>query len=88
MLSPLVDQLYAYALDKRLDGQFTDGEDEYLSCSLSADSSLDRLNKLLDETARKELAEYVRARDMVESYHRKALFSAGLSMGLALSRLG
>jgi len=87
MLSPLAGWLYAYAMDKRMDGRFTDGEDGYLSCSLSADKCLDRLNELLDEAAREGLDEYVRTRDMVESYRREAIFSAGLSIGLELSRL-
>ena len=88
MFSPLARCLYDYALNNRLDGHFTDGEEEYLSCLIHSDKHLDRLTAMLDESARTELEDYVRERGIVESYHREALFSAGLSMGLALSRLG
>ena len=88
MQSPLVDWLYSYALNNRLDGHFTDGEEEYLSCLRYSELHLERLTALLDEHARAELDDYVRERDIVDSYHREALFFAGLSIGLQLSRLG
>lgn len=88
MLSPLAGQLYAYAMDKRLDGHFTDGEDEYVSCLYNSGEQLKRLTAMLDEATRRELDNYIRERDIVESYNREALFSAGLSIGLELSRLG
>ena len=87
MFSPLTDWLYDYAMDKRLDGRFTDGEEEYVSSLFSAESSLGRLTEILDKPARDELDRYVQARDRVEYYHRKALFSSGLSIGQKLSRL-
>lgn len=77
MRSPLVDWLYSYALNNRLDGYYTDGEEEYLSCLHYTDEHLNHLNEILDETIQKELDKYVRTRDIVESYHREALFSPG-----------
>lgn len=88
MLSPLAGHLYAYALDQHLDGHFTDGEEEYLSCLTFGEQRLERLRAMLDEPARQELEDYVREWSIVESYHRESLFSAGLSIGLELSRLG
>ncbi len=88
MLSPLAGWLYSYALNNRLDGHFTDGEEEYLSCLYRCDRDLERLAALLDAPARQVLDDYIRGRDTLESYHREALFSAGLAMGLELSRLG
>ena len=88
MRSPLVDWLYAYALDNRLDGHFTDGEEEYLSCLHYSELHLERLTALLDDAARRELEAYTQEQDIVDSYHREALFFAGLSIGLELSRLG
>ena len=88
MRSPLVDWLYAYALDNRLDGHFTDGEEEYLSCLHHSELHLERLTSLLDDAARRELEAYTQEQDIVDSYHREALFFAGLSIGLELSRLG
>ena len=88
MLAPLAGCLYAYALNNRLDGHFTDGEEEYLSCLTFGENRLKRLRSMLDEPARQELDDYVREWSIVESYHRQSLFSAGLSIGLELSRLG
>ena len=87
MLSPLADSLYDYVMDKRLDGRFTDGEEEYISSLFSAERLLNHLAEILDKPAREELDQYVQARDTVEYYHRKALFSAGLSIGQELSHL-
>ena len=88
MLSPLAGWLYSYALNNRLDGHFTDGEEEYLSCLVNGEARLERLRAMLDETVRKELDDYVRDWSIVESYHRESLFSAGLAMGMELSRVG
>lgn len=88
MRSPLVDWLYSYALDTRLDSHFTDGEEEYLSCLTFGEQRLERLRAMLDGPARQELDDYVREWGIVESYHRESLFSAGLAIGLELSRLG
>ena len=88
MQSPLVDWLYSYALNNRLDGHFTDGEEEYLSCLRCSELHLERLTAMLDEPARKELEAYTQEQSIVDSYHREALFFAGLSIGLQLSRLG
>ena len=88
MLSPLAGWLYSYALNNCLDGHFTDGEEEYLSCLTDGEARLERLRTMLDDTARKELDDYVREWSIVESYHRESLFSAGLAIGLELSRLG
>ena len=88
MKSPLIDWLYSYALETRLDGHFTDGEEEYLSCLHYSELHLNQLTALLGEAARKELEDYTREQDIVDSYQRQATFYAGLSIGLALSRLG
>lgn len=87
MLSPLAGCLYAYALNNRLDGHFTDGEEEYLSCLTSGENRLKRLRSMLNEPARQELDNDVQEWSIVESYQRESLFSAGLSIGLELSRL-
>lgn len=88
MRLPLVDWLYAYALDNHLDGHFTDGEEEYLSCLHYSEERLQHLESMLDGAARQELEDYLREQGIVDSYHRESLFYAGLSMGLALARLG
>lgn len=88
MKSPLIDWLYSYALDNRLDGHFTDGEDEYLSCLRYSEERLQRLKVMLGEAERQELEDYLREQGIVDSYHRESLFYAGLSIGLALARLG
>lgn len=88
MKSPLIDWLYSYALDNRLDGHFTDGEDEYLSCLRHSERQLQHLEDTLGEAQRQELEDYLREQGIVDSYHRESLFYAGLSIGLALARLG
>ena len=88
MKSPLIDWLYSYAQENRLDGHFTDGEEAYLSCLHYSELHLNRLTALLDEAARKELEDYTREQDIVDSYQRQATFCAGLTIGLELSRLG
>lgn len=88
MKSPLVDWLYTYAQENRLDGRFTDGEEEYLSCLHYSELHLNRLTAMLEGDAGRELEAYTRERDTVEYHNRKALFFAGLSIGLELSRLG
>ena len=88
MRSPLVDWLYSYALNNRLGGQYTDGEEEYISCLYSSERRLERLAAMLDGNAQRELEDYLREQGIVDSYHRESLFFAGLSIGLELSRLG
>ncbi len=88
MFSPIADCLYDYVMETHLDGRFTAGIEEYVSSLFYAERVLEHLNELLDEPARKELEKYVGLRDTVDYYNRKALFSAGLSVALALSRLG
>ena len=88
MKSPLVDWLYSYALETRLDGHFTDGEEEYMSCQYYSELHLNRLTTMLEGDAGKALEAYTQEQDTVEYYNRKALFFAGLSIGLELSRLG
>lgn len=88
MKSPLIDWLYAYALDNRLDGHFTDGEEEYLSCLRQSERKLQHLEDTLGEAERQELEDYLHEQGIVDCYHRESLFYAGLSIGLALARLG
>ena len=87
MLSLLVDLLYSFALDHYAETRFITQTDEYRSYKFYSNRTYDKLTSLLSPEEIKLLDDFYEQRLLYECMERRSLFSAGLSIGLALSRL-
>ena len=84
-MTELMRILYDYASSYRLAGSMEDCE-QYNESDKSAERSLKALQDALNEQELKKLQNYLDEQMTVQSLEREAIFRAGFSIGLELSR--
>ncbi len=87
-MNDLLFALYAFALERDMETRFITSIAEYRDSKRVSDQAYERLLPLLDAAAERELERYWNERLIYEGMERESIFAAGLSIGLALSRLG
>lgn len=87
-MNDLLFVLYNIALERDMETRFISDMSAYRDSKRMGDRAYERLLPLLDAAAQKELDIFLDERHTCESLERESLFAAGLSIGLALSRLG
>lgn len=88
MVKDLIHALYSFAMDRDMEPRFIPDLLAYRESKRMSERAGERLLSLLDANAKKELDRFWDERLICEGMERESIFAAGLSMGLALSRLG
>lgn len=85
-MTQLIHVLYDYALECQLE-RFLDDPPQHLAGTAAGARQYAALKKRLDEDGQQYLEEYAEEVQTKHAMEQEALFRAGLSMGMALSRL-
>lgn len=87
-MDDLLHALYHFAMARDMETRFIPDLSAYRDSRRMSAQAGERLLPLLDAAAKKELDHFWDERLIYEAMERESIFAAGLSMGLALSRLG
>lgn len=87
-MNDLISALYSFAMDRDMETRFIPDLSAYRDSRRMSAQAGERLLPLLDAAAKKELDHFWDERLIYEAMERESIFAAGLSVGLALSRLG
>lgn len=87
-MNDLISTLYSFAMNRDMETRFIPDLSAYRDSKRMSERAGERLLPLLDAAAKKELDLFWDERLICEAMERRSIFAAGLSMGLALSRLG
>ena len=87
-MNDLISTLYSFAMNRDMETRFIPDLPAYQDSKRMSERAGERLLPLLDAAAKKELDHFWDERLICEGMERRSIFAAGLSIGLALSRLG
>ncbi len=87
-MNDLILALYNFAAERDMETRFITDVAEYRSGKNMSDRAYDKLLPMLDKAAEEQLDLFLDERLGYENLERESIFTAGLSIGLALSRLG
>lgn len=85
-MDTLLRTLYDYAFEHRM-ARCLEEEPSYHECGATTERQLRELRGLLDTEGARRLEDYVDDMELLHTLKLEAMFQAGLSVGLELSRL-